>query len=290
MRKHSLYWVLFAGLLAGSTTIFAQSSVTEYTYFPIVTHLSVSEDLYFATVFILKNQTEDSVSGSIHVRRADGSEISGLLCGVSLGVPVPGFGPIPFSVPASSVVRVPMTVLPGSDLSPHQLNGWAALALADQSDVQASAEIALLKGQRHECDPLTQYSTEEILDIVSLPASETALRFGLSITIIPSRRTAISFVNPSGTETAHVTLQLQRGTSLDNSAVIEVPPLRRISHFLLDIVLPEGLTSEPTPGDPNWQFLGAATITSDIPIAVGALDVILPDGKLVYVPVGALED
>ena len=136
------------------------------------------------------------------------------------------------------------------------------------------------------CDSLRGHSSDEILDIVSLPAVRAGTEFRLGVTITATRRAAISVVNPSDSETASVKIQLRGVNRDDNAALIEIPPLSRISRFLLEIVVPDDFPADPT----RWLFRGTATITSNIPIAVGALDFILPDGKLVYVPVARLEN
>ena len=287
MKKYNLHCILLIGFfLAGRSYVPAQS-VEDYTYLPIVTHLSVSEDLYFSTAFSFVNLTDAIVEGTIEVRRSDGSEIFNLLhpCGIWFVSP-PITGPAGFSMPPRYRTVRSMTVhTPAADLVARNINGWGRVKFDDLGDVQVFAEIALIRGQRISCDSLHHHSSDEILDILALPAVRATTSSRLSVTITALRRPAISIVNPSESETAHVKIQLHKGTKLGNWAMIEIPPMRRTSQFLLEIVIPEVLKEGPIPGGRPWKFLGTATITSDIPIAVGSLNVILPAGKLVHVPV-----
>ncbi len=192
VKKYNLHCILLIGFfLAGGSSVPAQS-VEDYTYLPIVAHLSVSEDLYFSTAFSFLNSTDAIVQGTIEVRGSDGSEIVNLLspCGIVSIEPPVVTGPHPVSMPPRNGTRTSMTVgTLETDPSPHNINGWGRAKFDDLGDVQVFAEIALIRGQRMNCDSLTNHSSDEILDILALPAVRATTSSRLSVSPV-SRRIA----------------------------------------------------------------------------------------------------
>ena len=69
--------------------------------------------------------------------------------------------------------------------------------------------------------------------------------------------------------------QLQRGYSVD------IPPMQRHSAFAWEWVHPSPSPAIGIPRPVPDDFYGSARIVSDVPIVVGALQVLLPEGKLV---------
>lgn len=110
----------------------------------------------------------------------------------------------------------------------------------------------------------------------------------------PEVQSAYAFVNPSRSETAHVTLSFllhtERGADRLFESELEIPPLDRIPMLLSQLF--EGLF--PPPGslalctEDSRRGAGVVNVSSDVPTAVSALNVNLRTGHFVDLPVQAL--
>ncbi len=90
-------------------------------------------------------------------------------------------------------------------------------------------------------------------------------------------------VNPSATNTANVSIELLHhdGSLLQRGLPVDVPPMHRRSRFAWEWAdtSVSGAIGIPVPVPDD--FYGSARIISDVPVAVGALQVLQPEGKLV---------
>jgi hypothetical protein len=99
------------------------------------------------------------------------------------------------------------------------------------------------------------------------------------------RQTAYAIVNPSTSQTANVRLTAFLSSPRDQTceATLTIPPTHRVSKFFEEI-----FASCPAVSSLRvitFRPVGPLFITSNIPIAVGGLDVILPELKLTSLPV-----
>ena len=93
--------------------------------------------------------------------------------------------------------------------------------------------------------------------------------------IRPNRMSGYAIVNPSPTETATAYLSLFDPTAkFVGSATVVIPPQGRVSRTLSEFF--PGATSD---------LMGSLRITSSVPIAAGAVHVLLPEGKFVSLDV-----
>ncbi|HEV8129818.1 MAG TPA: hypothetical protein VGQ81_01085 [Acidobacteriota bacterium] len=168
-------------------------------------------------------------------------------------------------------------------------NGWARLTWDGTAAVQAEAEINFINTAPMPCLLICNRPSNEIIASASVPAVKAARDFRLPATLTPNRQTAIALVNPQSGGPATVTLQLlgSDGQVVVGGAVsTQVPPQGRVAQFLRRFFECDICMAAPTFA-PGPMFHGSLKITSDIPIAVGALNVIFPEGKLVSVPVSS---
>jgi hypothetical protein len=105
-----------------------------------------------------------------------------------------------------------------------------------------------------------------------------ALQFGTAVILgQEGRYSALSIVNPSNSAIANVRFQVfDSSGQTAGEAVASVPPLNRLSKFVGELV---NVSFAPALG-----FRGSIRVSSNIPIAVAALDVSVPDGKFVNIP------
>jgi hypothetical protein len=149
------------------------------------------------------------------------------------------------------------------------------------------------------------YVTLEIVTSAQIPAVTPAIGFLSPVIINPNRHTAIALVNPSHSDSAELEITL-----LDSSGEIflygdeRVPleisfylePRKRSAQFVWNffddcdvnhqVCLAVSVPSRPLPE----VFHGSIRIESDKPIAVGAVHLLFPEGKLVNQPVSELNE
>lgn len=188
---------------------------------------------------------------------------------------------------------------------------WARIGTDKRAMVQA--EISLIQGEAEPCiqdaEEVPRISASErpsvtLLTTARIEAVQPASQFRGSATISEHRHSAFAIVNPS-TEVANITVTL-----LDaNGEIVEVDERKaeikyllraekRIADFVWSILfdgckfanlglLEDVICIATPPGPPPLpaSFNGSLRISSDIPIAVAGLDVLLPEGKLVNIPI-----
>ena len=160
------------------------------------------------------------------------------------------------------------------------LNGWARLTWEDgppavgpggnviQPAIQASAEVALISAPVGPHPICTRPSTD-IVTRTQAVAAKSSTKFSGYAVIRPFRKSAYAIANPSSTARAEVFLSLlDFSGKLVASGRAQIPPQGRISRFLSELV-----------ADAPADFMGSLRITSDLPIAASAVNVLLPEGK-----------
>ena len=163
---------------------------------------------------------------------------------------------------------------------PPRFDGWGSLRIPTGQDIRAESELSFY---------------ESILSPVKWSAHSMAVRPAMRFQVTnPSdlrfidaidirRRSGVAIVNPSADATAMIEIQAElfsapRGVICSQTLTVE--PLHRNSMFL------DELCGPPTP---HSRVVELVTITSNVPVAVGVLDV-LPDGSFSSHPVQRFED
>ncbi|MBI2822937.1 MAG: hypothetical protein HYX74_12005 [Acidobacteria bacterium] len=151
------------------------------------------------------------------------------------------------------------------------LNGWIRLRYdGPAAALQASSEVALINAPVGP-HPICSRSSTVLLASAEVPATRAANRFSGFAVMRPFRQSAYALLNPSTTATAEVFLSLLDFSGrFTATGQIQIPPQGRVSRYLAELL-----------SNPPSDFMGALKITSSIPIGAGALNVLLPEGKLV---------
>jgi hypothetical protein len=285
MRRFVLsFFACFAFVLA---PVFAQSQPPEELFVPILINGLVDESWHYQTLFRFLEVSGTTASPVITVQ-LDAFDSSGkrivndqLFCPPPVAtlepfrVSLPGLGSIHFGTKGFIQPYHP---------APGIVDGWVRLNVKGPGKLEATAEILQVDAIPAGCPPVICMRPSGVYrsDAV-VRAVKPAKVFHAATVITPFRHTGFSIVNPSETESAHVSVVLiQADGLLLQSGRLTIPPLQKQSGFAWEWVntLPPvniGIPSSPMPTD----FYGSAQIVSDIPIVVGALQVLLPEGKLV---------
>jgi hypothetical protein len=247
---------------------------TQEWVFPVVVTGVIDKPLHFRTTFNILNLSAANAAGVIEVYD-------------NKGVVRPGF----FCTP---VVVSPYRVSLASGGLFHQagttdvglFDGWARLTVEGDVPVQSSAEIVLSKGEPKPCLLICSGPSTEVVSSAQVHAVRPSREFRAPATITETRESAYAIVNPSATETAKVTLQALKsnGDPFDGNTYT-IPPRGRLSKFVWELLLLNKvfIVAPVRPTD----FHGSVKITSDIPIAVGGLHVLFPEGKLVNLAISS---
>src|SRR5262245_49486339 len=156
------------------------------------------------------------------------------------------------------------------------LNGWVRLTYPASGSIQGTAEVAVINAPVGP-HPICQRSSNEIVTSVQVPAVLAAQRFSGVAVIRPNRKGGFALVNPSPMASAAVFLSLMDPSgNFVGSATVEVPPQGRVSRLLTEYF-----------PNASMNFMGSLRIASSAPIAVGAVNLIFPEGKLVDVALTA---
>jgi len=156
------------------------------------------------------------------------------------------------------------------------LNGWVRLTYPSSGSIQGTTEVAVINAPPGP-HPICQRSSNEIVTSVQVPAIQAAQRFSGIAVIRPNRKGGFALVNPSTLASATVFLSLMDPSgNFVGSATVEVPPQGRVSRLLTEYF-----------PNASMNFMGSLRIASSAPIAVGAVNLIFPEGKLVDVALSA---
>lgn len=164
--------------------------------------------------------------------------------------------------------------------------GWASISFDDTATIDSSAEVSYTNIL---CGIALFYVTPGT--VPCYPPSPDSLISGSTYSgVLPARQfrgpviigqserhSAFAIVNPSPLATANVRINVfSSAGELVSDAIVVIPPLNRLSRFL-------GELSRVPVTDP-LGFRGSIKITSDIPIAVAGLHVMLPTSTFVAIP------
>ena len=138
------------------------------------------------------------------------------------------------------------------------------------------------------CPPvICRRPSDEIFSSIQLSAVEPAKRFRSQATIASHRESAFAIVNPSAAEGAQIQiLARDRNGQVFDSNELTLAPGARVSLLLWQLLLLNKVFIVP-PERPD-NFHGSLEISSDVPVGVGGIQVLLPEGKLVNLPVRTL--
>jgi hypothetical protein len=148
------------------------------------------------------------------------------------------------------------------------LDGWIRLTFDSSATIVASAEVAIITAPVGP-HPICMRPSTEIAASVLLPALSAAGRFSGFAINRPTRKSAFSIVNPSDSQSATVFLSLMDSSGrFVASATVPIPPQGRMSRFLHEFM----------PNAPS-DFMGSLRFTSTVPVGIGGVNVLFPDGK-----------
>ena len=269
---------LLAFLLAGlSPTAQDQTTVNEVVL-PIVVNGAIAEKLHYQTIFTVLNGSKQVLQATLQVYDNSGTP-GGVFCS-------------PLAPPPS---RVTMTLQPdaqyfqftSADL-PY-LNGWALVRWEGPASLLVSTEVTLANAAPFPCLLICNRPSTEKLSSAQISAVRPATEFRLPVTLNRYRQTALAIVNPSATRTLRIKVTLLDAAGdipklgVPASFEEKVEPLARTSKFLwqmaqehspLDVIVPV----------PD-MFQGSLILSAEIPFAVGALNIMFPEGKFVTIPI-----
>ncbi len=259
--------------------------------FPMVHSAFLEGSNNLQTTFSILNLSNTTAQASIVTYQDDGTPARILQLCSALGIP-PDLDEVElnFEIPAAGG-RDFLTQADNQGELPG-FSGWARVRLDRSLPIQASAEVRLrttpepcivLSGTTSSSRPSSWESAGVRLFSLAaqLLAVEPATGFRARAFNSVSRRTGFSIVNPSDSVAARVTLEVfNLGGERIGSAEVEVPPLHRLSRFVTELV-----EVRPCPECSTVHYNGTLHISSDVPIAVGGLVVLQPDGLWVSLPV-----
>lgn len=268
-----LLFVVLTGL-----SIAAQGQSTNEMVLPIVFNGPVAERMHYQTIFTILNASGQEIRAALQIYDNAGTP-AGVFCS-------------PLAPPPSSAT---ITLRPNAQYFQFTsadlpfLNGWARLRWEGPSSILASVEITQVAAAPSRCLLVCNRPSTEKLASAQISALKPEKEFVLPFTINGNRQTALALVNPSATDTVNIKVSLfdTSGENADlgvpNSFDILLRPLERIADFLWRIAQahsPSGLVV----GVPE-TFQGSVILNADTPFAVGALNVMSPEGKFVAVPI-----
>ena len=156
------------------------------------------------------------------------------------------------------------------------LNGWIRLTFDASATIQASAEVAMINAAVGP-HPICVRPSTEILTSAQLPALRAAQKFSGFAVIRPYRKAGYAIVNPSTTQTATAFLSLMDFSGrFVASATVQIPPQARLSRFVQEFM-----------PDAPADFMGSLRITSTIPVGIGGVNVLFPEGEFTGIHVAS---
>ena len=253
---------IFVAFVVFSGIAFAQT--TQDLVLPVALNGYVKPPIHYQTTLRLVNLSARSVQVTAEAYQNDGTaiQIFDLFPIVRLGTKkVFDIAPLG-SVEAYTAEDVP------------DLNGWIRLTFDATANVLATAEVSLINAPVGP-HPICMRPSTEIITSVQVSAVAATKKAGGAAVIRPNRISGYAIVNPSPTETATAYLSLFDPTAtFVGSATVVIPPQGRVSRTLSEFF--PGATSD---------LMGSLRITSSVPIAAGAVHVLLPEGKFVSLDV-----
>lgn len=227
-----------------------------------------SPDSRWETSFVFLNLSATTFSGDLEIFQNDGTLVEEGGFSASYEIPADGLRDVNIFID-TSLIPPPFPAI----------DGWARLRIPASARIQAQTEV------RINTDFAPTVATLAHVEGVRPARRFRTILFDLLVGTPQHRQTAYAIVNPSESDTAtvEITARLPLVGEPECNARLTIQPRSRSSR-LLEQLFPscEGLqllrrvTLRP---------VAPVTITSDIPIAVGVLDVLLPEGRINSVPV-----
>jgi len=262
--------------------------------FPIVHSAFVDEPINLQTTFTFANRSTSAVQATITTYQSDGTPVRILeLCTgglISAPPPLDLTLDIPPGARRSALTTVDQVEgnLPG-------FAGWAKVVFDREIDIRGSSEV-LLRTTPEGCINLsagTQTQADRVgnqaeqpfrlyLNGVQIPGVRPAREFWAFAQDRVIRLSAFSIVNPSESETAEVHLELSSGSEVAATREISIPPMNSVSGNIAELI---GESPCPTC---SLLVKGSIRFTSNIPIAVGGIETLKPDGIWLSLPVEPL--
>lgn len=254
----------------------AEDPVENELILPLVVNGIVRHPTHFQATFTFLNLSDSTIQGTLAVYDNQGALETGFLTCEPVVKPPEA---LEFSIP-------PKGLFHHSGITDVELlDGWGRVTWeGPDAALKASAELTLLKDDPRPCLVICNRSSDDVITGFQDEGRVTATGFRAAAIITPNRHTAFALVNPSETETATVDLVVvdRSGQSVDGNSFV-IPPLGRLSHFLWDLaILGKVFIVPPVPPE---DFHGSVQVTSDSPIAVSGVHVLLPEGKYINLPV-----
>ena len=252
------------------------SAVNEFVL-PIVVNGAVADKIHYQTIFTILNASTQDIRATLQIHDNAGKP-RGVFCS--------SLAPPPSSVTATLNPNQELFRFTSADLP--FLNGWASLRWEGPSSVLAGVELTLIAAAPSPCLLVCNRPSTEKLSSAMIPAIKPAREFRFPATINRNRQTALALVNPSATDPVIVRVSLLNasGENADlgvaNTFEVRIPPLERICNFLWQLALEHSPTVAVVPVPEMFQ--GSVLLTADAPFAVGALNIMFPEGKFVTIP------
>jgi len=265
VAKKATITIVFIGISV-IHTLLAQDKSQELV-FPIVVSGflgDTGQSPRFETTFSILNQSNASVPARIQLYTNQGKEVDGGLYAFT----IPPNLLFPFSLFYAAITAGPI---------PPQVNGWGRLTLQSDASVVAQSEITFFPDPRSIYIPSSSAYT---------PTVKPTKMSQISFVYRPGRRSAVAIVNPSSSQNATVEIRVERPYAVfgfgNCPIVLTLSPRQRLSKFLDELCGAVTGGSLPPEG-------ALVTITSDVPVSVGAIDV-FPQGGFTSLPVRAIPD
>jgi hypothetical protein len=169
------------------------------------------------------------------------------------------------------------------------LNGWAMVRWEGSASLLVSSEVSFIAAAPSPCLLVCNRPSTEKLSSVQISAVEPARDFRLPVTINRYRQTALALVNPSTVDTIRIKITILDASgespklSVPDTFEISIGPMERVSKFLWQMAQEQLAVTVIIP--PPEQYQGSVRLTSSSRFAVGALNIMFPEGKFAAIPV-----
>lgn len=250
---------------------------------PVVLASDADMQSSYRTSLTLANFSASTQSATLEVFFNDGSSLypSQVICPNDGGPDFPAGPPPPPIELYDLVAHQQRRVL----LSNSSFLGWGRVTAESGKPFVPQTEVSHVEGQYSpECSAAQDLPSTSILTTVDIDPVRPSREFSASGSITTTRESGFAVVNPSDSESAAVSITAFNadGSVFDTNQIV-IEPGHRLARQLFDLLI-EGKAFLLPPVKPT-DFSGEIRFSSDIPIAVGALEVLLPEGRWSNIPV-----
>ena len=251
--RRTVFSLVFASFF--TVPLFSQ---TQDVILPVALNGYTAPPVHYQTIIRIVNMSATAVDVTLDAYENDGTPVRILEL---FPVALPGTKTV-FTIGAGGAVEA----FTAEDVP--SLNGWIRLTFDSSATIQAGAEVAVITGLVGP-HPICMRPSTEIATSAQVPAVRAASKFSGFAVSRTYRQSGYALINPSATQTATVFLSLMDlSGKFVASGTVQIPPQVRLSRFIGEL-LPD------TPAD----FMGTLRVTGTIPIAVGGVNVLFPEGK-----------